>query len=128
MNIIRLTLTILVLAVVAVAHDAYEPIDTTNFADRGGTYQGRLVAVSGAVVSVNADGKSIQLFDEHTKALLDVSLLKLTKAQRNALMLNPVRNISVYGKAQIRTGKLSIEAHKVIVQLDELFHGEVVVQ
>lgn len=55
MNIIRLILTVLILAVVAVASDKYEPIDTTNFANRADAYQGRLVAVSGSVVAVNAD-------------------------------------------------------------------------
>ena len=119
MIVIRLTLIVLLLTAVAVAKDAYEPIDTTNFANRADTYQGRLVAVSGAVVAVNADGKSIQLFDTNTKALIEVRLLKLKKAQRNALMLNPVRNVSVYGKTEVRNGKLSIDAHKVFTQLNE---------
>jgi len=119
MNIIRLILTVLILAVVAVASDKYEPIDTTNFANRADAYQGRLVAVSGSVVAVNADRKSIQIFDTNTKALLEVSILKLTKAQRNALILNPVRKVSVYGKTEVRNGRLSINAHKVVAQVDE---------
>jgi len=119
MIIFRLILTVLILAVVAVASDEYEPIDTTNFANRADTYQGRLVAVSGSVVAVNADRKSIQIFDTNTKALLEVSLLKLTKAQRNALILNPVRKVSVYGKTEVRNGKLAIDAHKVVAQADE---------
>ena len=119
MNIIRLTLTILILAIVVVANDAYEPIDTTNFANRADSYQGRLVAVSGAVVAINADRKSIQIFDTHTKALIEVRLLNLTKAQRNSLMLNAVRKVSVYGKTEVRNGKLSIDAHRVVPQVDE---------
>jgi hypothetical protein len=119
MNIIRLTLTVLILSVVVVANDAYEPIDTTNFANRVDSYQGRLVAVSGAVVAINADRKSIQIFDIHTKALIEVRLLTLTKAQRNALMLNGVRKVSVYGKTEVRNGKLSIDAHKVVPQENE---------
>ena len=119
MNIIRLTLTVLILSVVVVANDAYEPIDTTNFANRADSYQGRLVAVSGAVVAINADRKSIQIFDSNTKALIEVRLLTLTKAQRNALMLNAVRKVSVYGKTEVRNGKLSIDAHKVVPQVDE---------
>jgi hypothetical protein len=119
MNIIRLTLTVLILAIVVVANDAYEPIDTTNFANRTDSYQGRLVAVSGAVVAINADRKSIQIFDTHTKALIEVRLLNLTKAQRNSLMLNAVRKVSVYGKTEVRNGKLSIDAHRVVPQVDE---------
>jgi len=119
MTIIRVTLTVLLLAMVAVAGDAYEPIDTTNFANRADVYDGRLVTISGAVVAVKADGKSIQIFDTHTKALIEVNLLKLTKAQRNALILHPVRNVSVYGKTEVRNGLLSIDAHKVVAQVDE---------
>ena len=119
MIIIRLTLTVLILAAVVVANDAYESIDTTNFANRADSYQGRLVAVSGAVVAINADGKSIQIFDADTKALIEVRLLNLKKAQRNSLMLSPVRKISVYGKTEVRNGKLSIDAHKVVAQMDE---------
>ena len=118
MNIIRLTLTVLILSVVVVANDAYEPIDTTNFANRVDSYQGRLVAVSGAVVAINADRKSIQIFDTHTKALIEVSLLKLKKAERNKLMLSPVRNVAVYGKTEVRNGKLSIDADKVVPQVE----------
>ena len=116
MIIIRLTLTVLLLAAVVVANDAYESIDTTDFANRAASYQGRLVAVSGAVVAINADGKSVQIFDAGTKALIEVRLLNLKKAQRNALMLSPVRKISVYGKTELRNGKLSIDAHKVVAQ------------
>jgi len=116
MIIIRLTLTVLLLAAVVVANDAYESIDTTDFANRAASYQGRLVAVSGAVVAINADGKSVQIFDAGTKALIEVRLLNLKKAQRNSLMLSPVRKISVYGKTELRNGKLSIDAHKVVAQ------------
>jgi hypothetical protein len=119
MIIIRLTLTVLIFTAIAVANDSYETIDTTNFANRADSYQGRLVAVSGAVVAINADGKSIQIFDANTQALIEVRLLNLKKAQRNALVLSPVRKISVYGKTEIRNGKLSIDAHKVVAQVDE---------
>jgi len=118
MNIIRLTLTVLVLAVAVAASDAYEPIDTTDFSNRADAYQGRLVTVSGALVAVNADGKGIQLFDANTKALIQVNLLKLKKADRNKLMLSPVRNVAVYGRTEVRNGKLSIDADKVVPQVE----------
>ena len=60
MKIIRLILTVLILAVVAVASDEYEPIDTTNFANRAEAYQGRLVAVSGSVVAVMPTAKAFR--------------------------------------------------------------------
>jgi hypothetical protein len=30
-----------------------------------------------------------------------------------------VRKVSVYGKTEVRNGKLSIDAHKVVPQVDE---------
>jgi hypothetical protein len=119
MIIIRLTLTVLLLAAVVVANDSYESIDTTNFANRVDSYQGRLVAVNGPVVAINADRKSIQIFDTHTKALIEVGLLDLNKAQRDSLILGPVQKVSVYGKTEVRNGKLSIEAHKIVAQVGE---------
>jgi hypothetical protein len=118
MTIIRLTLTVLLFAVVVAANDAYQAIDTTNFANRADAYQGRLVEVSGSLVAINADRKSIQIFDPSTKALIEVRLMSLNKSQRNALMLSPVRKVSVYGKTEVRNGKLSIDAHKVVPQVD----------
>jgi type 1 fimbria pilin len=114
MSIIRMTIAILLLAGVATASAGYESIDTTNFANRGAAYQGLLVAVTGEVCSVNADGKSIRVFDAQSKALIDVNLSKLKKTQRSALMLNPVRRVSVYGQAQVLNGRLIIEAHQVV--------------
>jgi hypothetical protein len=116
MTTLRLTFAILLLAVAAGASVEYQPIDTTDFANRGAAYQGQLVAVTGQVCAVNADGKSVQLFDANSKALIDVSISHLQRSQRRALMLGPVRRISVYGRAEVQNGKLSIDAHKVVVQ------------
>jgi hypothetical protein len=67
MNIIRLTLTLLVLAVAVAASDAYEPIDTTGFTNVP-ALRGRLITVSGAVVDFNADGKASALRCKHEGA------------------------------------------------------------
>ena len=116
MTTVRLTFAILLLAVVASASVEYQPIDTTDFANRAATYQGQLVAVTGQVCAVNADGRSVQLFDANSKALIDVSLSHLQRSQRRALILGGVRRVSVYGRAEVQNGKLSIDAHKVVVQ------------
>ncbi len=118
MTTLRLTLAILMLAGLVSASVEYQPIDTTDFANRAATYQGQLVAVTGQVCAVNADGKSVRLFDANSKALIDVSLSHLQRSQRRALILNGVRQVSVYGKAEVKNGKLSIDAHKVVVQLN----------
>lgn len=116
MTTLRLTLAILLLAGVTAASVEYRPIDTTDFANRAATYQGQLVAVTGEICAVNADGKSVRLFDANSKALIDVSIDHLQRSQRRALMLGPVRRVSVYGKAEVHNGKLSIDAHKVVAQ------------
>ena len=118
MTTLRLTLAILLLAGLASASVGYQPVDTTDFANRAATYQGQLVAVTGQVCAVNADGKSVRLFDANSKALIDVSISHLQRSQRRALMLGPVRRVSVYGRAAVQNGKLSIDAHRVVVQTD----------
>jgi hypothetical protein len=119
MIIVRLTVAVLLLVGLAAASTVYEPIDTTNFGSRAGTYQGRLVAVTADVCAVNADGKSIQLFDPQSKALIDVTLTQLKRIERRALMLNPVRRVSVYGRAEMRNGRLIIDAHQVVALAGE---------
>jgi hypothetical protein len=116
MNTLRITFAIFMLAGLATASVEYQPIDTTDFVNRAATYQGQLVAVTGEVCAVNADGKSVRLFDANSKALIDVSISHLQRSQRRALMLRPVHRVSVYGKAQVQNGKLSIDAHRVVVQ------------
>jgi hypothetical protein len=113
MIIIRLTLAVFLLAGLAAANEGYEAIDTTNFVNRADSYQGRLVAVTGKVCAVSADGKSIQLFDAQSRALIDVTLTQLKKSQRRTLMLNPVRRVAVYGRVEMKNGKFVIDAHQV---------------
>jgi hypothetical protein len=56
------------------------------------------------------------LFDSETKALIEVDLSQLGRSQRRMLMLTGVHQISVYGKAEVKNGKLIIDAHRVIVR------------
>ena len=116
MKTFRLTLAILMLAGLTNASVEYQPIDTTDFANRTAAYEGQLVAVTGQLCAVNADGRSVQLFDASSKALIDVSISHLQRSQRRALLLGPVRRVSVYGKAEVKSGKLTIDAHRVVVQ------------
>ena len=116
MTAIRLTLAILLLAGLTAANTKYERIDSSDFVTRGDAYQGRLVAVTGEVCAVNADGKSVRLFDPDTRALIDVTLNQMNRSQRRSLMLNPVRHVSVYGRAEVINGRVFIEAHQVIVR------------
>lgn len=114
MNALRLTVAILILAGVAGAKTDYQPIDTTDFVNRAASYEGQLVVVTGRVCAVNADGKSLQLFDADSKALINVSLSRVQRSQRRSLMLSPVQRLSVYGRAEVRNGKLVVNADKVV--------------
>ena len=116
MTTLRLTFTILIMAGLVSASAHYNQVDTTNFATRAATYEGQLVAVTGKVCAVNADGKGVRLFDSETKALIEVDLSQLGRSQRRTLMLSGVHQISVYGKAEMKNGKLIIDAHRVVVR------------
>ena len=119
MRIVTLFLSVVLLAGSAFANARYERIDTTDFANRADTFQGRLVSVTAEVYAINADGKSIRLFDTESKALIDVTLTQLSKAERRALILNPVRRVSVYGRATVNNGKLIIEAHRAVAEINQ---------
>jgi hypothetical protein len=116
MRIVTLFLLVFLLAGTVAARTRYERIDTSNFVNRADIYEGRLVTVTAEVLAINADGKSIRLFDAESKALIDVKLTQLNKAQRRSLMLNPVRRISVYGRATVKDGRLIIDAHRAVPQ------------
>jgi len=113
MQAIRLTFAIFVLAGCALAHERYQAIDTTDFVAHPETYQGRLVEVRAEVIAIGADSKSLQIFDEQSRMMIGVKLTQLSKAQRSALMRNPVRHVLVYGQVTVSEGRLVIDAHKV---------------
>ena len=110
---IRLTLSIFLLSGYAAAQGTYEAIDTKDFVTHPEIYEGRMVAVRADVIAIGADSKSLQLFDEGSLLMIGVKLTKLTKAQRIALMRNPVRHLLVYGQATVNEGRLVIDAHEV---------------
>ena len=114
MTAIRLSFAILLLAGLAVANGRYEQVSSTDLLNRSDEYRGRLVAVSGEVCAINADGKSLRLFDKQRRALIDVQLTQLKKSQRNALLMSSERNVLVYGQVASREGKTVIEAHEVV--------------
>ena len=115
MTLIRLTLAIFLFAGVASAGSSYERVDTADILNRADAYQGRLVEITGDICAVNADGKSIRLFDKQKRVMIDVSLNQFRKSERSALTLAVVKHVSVYGRAESKNGKLVIEAHQVHV-------------
>ena len=116
---ILMTLSIFLLAGMASAHGRYEPINMTDFVANPNAYQGRMVEVTARVIAIGADSKSLQLFDEQNRVMIGVRLMQLSKAQRSALMRNPVCNVLVYGQATVSGGRLVIEADKVVALTPE---------
>jgi hypothetical protein len=114
-KIARLSIALFLFAGWAAAHERYQPLDTTGFASHPETYDGQLVAVRADVIAISADAKSLELFDGQSRMIITVKLTQLSKAQRSALMCNPVRHLAVYGQATTRGGRLVIDAHKVEV-------------
>jgi len=113
MNTIRIFLSLCFLTGLAAAQGSYQRLDTADFIDNPEFYQGRLVEVSAEVVSVNADGKTIHLFDAQKKALIGVSLTQLDMQLRSALLREPVHRLSVYGRVGMSDGRAIIDAHRV---------------
>ena len=102
------------------AQPNYQRVDLTDFVTHPDAYQGHLVAVTAEVVSVNANSQALKLYDAGSKALIRVSLAQLKKAQRRALIHDPVRKVSVYGRVWLKGGRLVIDAHRVKAYPTEL--------
>ena len=64
-------------------------------------------------MAINADGKSIELFDSASRTRIDVRLTQLRKADRLALLSSDVRRVSVSGRASIVAGRLTIDARTI---------------
>ena len=76
-------------------------------------FVGRRVALTGEIVSVSANYESIHLFDGPSRAMISVSLDNLKKARRRALVLTPVRRLSVYGRLSLDRGHVVLMADRI---------------
>ena len=92
----------------------YPPLELENFTACPDTSQGKLVAITAEVVSVDAKRQDINLYDSRARVLLKIYLSELPKAQRRSLALDPVRRVSVYGNLEVQAGRCVIKAHKVV--------------
>ncbi len=106
-------LSALVLGQARAVKNDYGQIDLKEIVNRPADYQGRQVTVIADVVSVNADYKSLDVFDAATKALIGVSLAQLSRTQRQALVTEPVHRVSVSGRIEMKNGRATIKADKV---------------
>ena len=121
---IRLSLVLCLLTSLAAAKEGYQRLDSYDLRHPE-SCQGRLVEVTAEVVSVNADSKALHLFDARSKTLIVVSLSQLKSEERRALILNPVHRLSVSGRAEMRDGRLVIDAHSVDAHVSDDDMGSV---
>jgi hypothetical protein len=118
MKAVRSFLLICIFAVIAVAQGReadkdFLQVDLMNFVNRPADYLGRRVAITADVISVSADYRAIDVFDSKSKALIGVSLSQLSRQTRQALVNEPVRRVSVYGRVEMKRGRAVIKAEKV---------------
>src|SRR5690349_13662415 len=81
----------------AAAHGADERLDIADFAGNPEAFSGRNIEVNARVIAINADGKSLELFDSQSNTRISVRLTQLRKAERVALMRSDVRRVLVSG-------------------------------
>src|SRR4029453_18172114 len=119
MNTIRLSLALFLFTSLAAAKDGYQRLEAKDSLHPE-SYTGQLVQVTAEVVSISADSKDLHLFDAQSKALIVVSLAHLKREQRHDLILNPIHRLSVCGRAEIRNGRLMIDAHTVDTHVSDV--------
>ena len=71
------------------------------------------VEIRAQVVAINADSKSMVLFDSPSKKMIDVRLNHLKKNERKALIRGDVRRVLVTGRASLVDGRMMIDAERI---------------
>jgi len=74
---------------------------------------GRVIEVSAKVIAINADAKSMELFDSQSRTTIQVNLMQLKRSERNALVRSNVRRVTVSGRAKMVAGRLVIDAQRI---------------
>jgi hypothetical protein len=91
----------------------YRQIDLKELIKHPADYQGHLVTITADIISVNADYKSVDVFDSQSKALIGVSTTQLSRTQRQSLVTAPVHRVSISGRIRVKNGRAMIKAEKV---------------
>ncbi|MEP7341173.1 MAG: hypothetical protein ABI977_25810 [Acidobacteriota bacterium] len=92
----------------------YAPVDLKEFANHSAELEGRRVAITAEIISVSADARAMNVFDNDSKTLVGVSLTHLSKSQRQTLVGEPVHRVSVYGRVELKNGRAVIKADQVM--------------
>lgn len=113
---VRLTLSFLIVisfAGLTMAASADERLKIADFASNPEAFAGRTVEVEARVVAINADGKSLELFDSASHTRISVQLAQLRRTERQALIRSDVREVLVRGQISMVAGRLTIHAESI---------------
>jgi len=113
--LLGLILTFSGFAGIAAADVRYDRINIADFCNNPAAFDGRSIEVSGRVIAINAQSKSLELFDSQSKTVVVVRLSQLPKSERVALINNDVRRVGVSGRARMVGERLVIDAEKIDV-------------
>ena len=97
----------------AAADVRYDRINIADFCNNPAVLDGRFVEVSARVIAINAESKSMELFDSESKTMIVVRLSQLRKSERSSLINNDVRRVAVSGRARMVGERLMIDAEKI---------------
>ena len=119
MFLVRMFVLVCCLAVPFFAHgrdaeNGYAQVDLKAFALNPAEFEGRRVAITAEIISVSADARTLNVFDNDSKTLVGVWLAQLSKTQRQTLVNGPVHRVSVYGRVEVKNGKAIIKADQVM--------------
>ncbi|QQS46730.1 MAG: hypothetical protein IPM66_23050 [Acidobacteriota bacterium] len=117
MRAISIMVMVFMMSVAAVAQEGrkdYRVVEPGELAVNPVQFDGRLVEISGEVVSINADRMNMDIFDIRAKVLIVVSLEKLSESQRRSLAREPIHRVSVFGRLEIKGGRTEIVADNVL--------------
>ena len=104
---------------VAVADGSHDKTNIADFLNNPDAFASPLVEINARVIAINANSKSMELFDSKTRTMILVNLSQLEKSDRYALIRTDVRQVSVTGRANMVNGRLLITADSVqIVTID----------
>lgn len=94
--------------------NGYAQVDLKEFANRPAELEGRRVVITAEIVSVSADTRTLNVFDNGSKTLVGVSLAQLSKSQRQTLVGGPVHRVSIYGRVEMKNGRAVLKADQVM--------------
>ena len=92
---------------------AYAAINLNDLRQHPERYDGQRVTLTAEIVSISANYGSLHLFDEQSRALINVTLDQVKRSTRRSLVQDPIYRIAVFGRVNLDRGQLVVRAEKV---------------